>query len=204
MRKIQQLAFVALLLLANGISHAEQVTFSINAEIDHIYDPNNVLAEKLKLGDRLSSTYTFNTAIADSAPSTLYGFYNQLSNKGNGFSLNIESLSRSPISPRNVVFNSINTWNSSGDFYYAESKMRATAGNGITITFIGLEVFDVTGQALSDDKLTRVPPNITFARDKNLLISGTKAGAMEDFEIRAKIISIANFNDTRTVANQDY
>ena len=204
MQKIQQLAFVALILLVNGISYAEQVTFSINAEIDHIYDPNNVLAGKLKLGDKLSSTYTFNTAIPDSAPSALYGFYNQLNNKASGFSLKIDSLSRSPISSRNIVFNSVNTWNSNGDFYYAESKMRTAAGNGITITFIGLEVFDVTGQALSDDKLTPVPPNITFARDKNLLISGTNEGAMEDFEIRAKILSIANTNDTRTVANQDF
>ncbi|WP_455197206.1 hypothetical protein, partial [Kaarinaea lacus] len=87
-------------------------------------------------------------------------------------------------------FHSINTWNDQSDFFYVESKMYSPLGNGLTITFIGLEVFDVTGQALSSDELSHNPPIISHARDKNLLISGRADGSSEDFELRASISSI--------------
>jgi len=195
-----------IILISSGInfSYAEQVTFRIDAVIDHIYDPNNALANRLKLGDSLSSVYTFETTVPDSASSPVYGFYNQENSAGNGFSLNIKNLSPSPITSRNVAFHSINTWNNQGDFFYAESKMRSAVGNNLTITFIGLEVFDNTGHALSNDKLTSTPPNIKYARDKNILISGRAEGASEDFEIRAAIKSITNAKDRNTVASRDF
>lgn len=203
MRTIQKLLTLVLVFFAINISYAEQVTFKIEAAIDHIYDPDNALADRLKLGDSLDSIYTFDTNTPDTARSPVYGFYNQISNKSNGFSLIIENLSANPITSRNIDFHSINTWNSHGDFYYAESKIRSPIGNGITITFIGLEVFDSTGHALPDDKLTNTPPNITFARDKNLLISGRSENTSEDFEIRAKIKSIVNEKRQKTMASQD-
>ncbi|WP_455201443.1 hypothetical protein [Kaarinaea lacus] len=204
MRTIQKLLTLVIVFLAANIAYAEQVTFQIKAVVDHIYDPDNAMADRIKLGESLTSTYTFDTTIPDTASSPIYGFYNQANNKSNGFSLIIKKLSATPITSRNIDFHSINTWNSHGDFYYAESKMRSPVGNGITITYVGLEIFDITGQAIPDDKLTNIPPNISFARDKNLLISGRSDNAGEDFEIRAKIYSIVNAGRANTIASQDF
>jgi hypothetical protein len=191
------LSFIALAIvyLTGSWVYAATITYEIQAQVDHIYDPGNKLVQRIKPGDRLMGTYTFDTEVSDTASSPLYGFYNQKHNAANGFSLNIKALSSNAIRTRNTEFHSINTWNDQSDFYYVESKMYSPIGNGLTITFIGLEVFDVTGQALSSDKLTHNPPIISHARDKNLLISGRADGASEDFELRATISSIVLAED---------
>ena len=124
MRTIQQLLTITLIFSGINISYAEQATFRIEAVINHIYDSNSALADRLKLGDNLSGTYTFDTTIPDTASSPVYGFYNQVNGDSSGFNLVIKNLSPSPIKSRNVAFHTINTWNSHGDFYYAESKIR--------------------------------------------------------------------------------
>ncbi|KPJ96858.1 MAG: hypothetical protein AMJ55_01375 [Gammaproteobacteria bacterium SG8_15] len=191
------LSFIALALIYSTGSwvYAATITYEIQAEVDHIYDPGNKLAQRIKPGDHLSGSYTFDTEVSDTASSPLYGFYNQKHNTANGFSLKITALSSNAIRTRNTEFHSINTWNDQSDFYYVESKMYSPLGNGLTITFIGLEIFDVTGQALSSDKLTHSPPIISHARDKNLLISGRADGSSEEFELRAIISSIVLAED---------
>ena len=175
--------------------YAATITYEIQAQIDHIYDPSNKLVQRIKPGDHLTGSYTFDLEVSDSASSPLYGFYNQKHNAENGFSLRMKALSSNVIKARNTEFHSINTWNDQSDFFYVESKMYSPLGNGLTITFIGLEVFDVTGQALSSDKLSHNPPVIAYARDKNLLISGRADGSSEDFELRATISSIVLAED---------
>lgn len=204
MRTIQHFLTMILIFFGINLSYAEQVTFKIDAVIDHIYDSNNALADRLKLGEHLSGTYTFDTTIPDTETSPAYGFYNQVNSGSNGFNLEIRSLSPSLIKSHNLAFHSINTWNSHGDFYYAETKIRSPIGNGLTITFVGLEVFDSTGRALTNDKLTNAPPDITYARDKHLLISGIADGASEDFEIRATVTSIVNKKHIPTTASKDF
>ena len=100
MRTIRQLLAIVLTFSSISFSYAEQVAFNIEAVIDHIYDPNNALADQLKSGDSLTSIYTFDISIPDSANSPVYGFYNQVSSEANGFTLIIKNLSRSPITPQ--------------------------------------------------------------------------------------------------------
>ena len=201
MRTMQLLLAAVLLYFSSTAVYAERVIYEISAVVDHIYDPDNALAQRLKLGDNFSSTYTFEANIPDTAASPLYGFYNQAGNTSNGFALYIKSLSPNAITTKDVDFHSINTWNGQSDFYYVESKLYAPIGNGLAITFIGLEVFDSTGLALSSDKLSSVPPLITHARDKNMLISGRAEGASKDFELRASITLITEKN---TMARGDF
>lgn len=191
------LSFIVLtcIYLSGSWIYAAPITYEIQAQVDYIYDPGNKLVQRIKPGDNLTGTYTFDSAISDTASSPLYGFYNQKHNTENGFSLKITALSSNTIKTRNIDFHSINTWNDQSDFFYIESKMYAPLGNGLTITFIGLEIFDVTGQALSSDKLSHNPPIISHARDKNLLISGRADGSSEDFELRASISSIVLAGD---------
>lgn len=191
------LSFIVLTIiyLTGSWVSAAAITYEIQAKVDYIYDPGNKLVQRIKPGDNLTGSYTFDPEISDTASSPLYGFYNQKYNTENGFSLKITALSPNAIKTRNTEFHSINTWNDQSDFFYVESKMYSPLGNGLTITFIGLEVFDVTGQALSSDKLSHNPPIISHARDKNLLISGRADGSSEDFELRATISSIVLAED---------
>jgi hypothetical protein len=204
MRTTHFLLILALALFTGSAASADSVTFKIQATVDHIHDPDHVLAQRIRLGDTFSGTYSFDTNVSDTASSPLYGFYNQSNNNLSGFELRIKTLSAQAIKTRNTDFHSINTWNDQSDFYYVENKMYSPIGDGLAITFIGLEVFDVSGQALYTDQLTHNPPSISFARDKNILVSGRAENSTADFEFRATITSITLFTDKKTIAQQEF
>ena len=105
MRKFLKLLVLALIIFTGSLASAEKVTYEIQATVDHIHDPGHALAQRIKLGDNFSGTYSFDTNVPDTAESPLYGFYNQRNNNSSGFELHIKALSASSIKtppPRNA------------------------------------------------------------------------------------------------------
>ncbi len=105
------LSFIVLtcIYLTGSWVYAAAITYEIQAKVDYIYDPGNKLVQRIKPGDNLTGTYTFDPEISDTALSPLYGFYNQKHAAENGFTLKITALSSNAIKTRNTEFHSINT-----------------------------------------------------------------------------------------------
>lgn len=163
-------------------TYANQVTVTVTAQVDYVYDYQGVVGSEVTEGQLIQGTYTFDTAALDQDPSPETGFYSS-NTTGSGFDLSTGRFRfvTDPSHP-NIGISILDETNGI-DSYHVYSNQITTA-NGAIIYLISLDLFDPTETALSDALLHNVPPPLDAFADRTLTISGNY------FQIGATLLSL--------------
>jgi hypothetical protein len=165
---------------------AEMVTIAISGQITSVDDQYGHLENKIHVNDTFSGTYTYDSTMLDSNPSSTVGDYWYSSNLC-GVSLNIGGFNFKT-DPTNVNFlvevSNNNTLQS--DNYLLYSYNNLPLSNGVLVDHILWQLDDSTGTALSSDALPLTAPDLSKWNSSYLYIDSSRGG---EFTISATITS---------------
>jgi hypothetical protein len=170
-------------------AQATLITIQIEAVVDSVWDGGNYLEGKIKVGDTITGSYTYDSDMPDSAPETWLGKY-EYSQAPSGMYLDVGGF-KFETDPGNVDFNiyiSNDRLSPSGDIYSIVSNSNLPLSNGIKIGWMFWQLNDYSGQAISNTNLTLTAPILADWKSGNLLyIEGVPR--QTDFIIHAHVIS---------------
>ena len=147
---------VAYLVLGLGMANAQVITIGIEAVVKDVEDDDNHLEGRIKPGDLITGSYTYNTLTPDANPNGDTGDYWHndapygISLNAGGFILETD--------PANVNFlvEILNRGN--GDNYLLQSYNNVPLSNGVMGYHISWQLDDFSGQAISNTNLTDTAP----------------------------------------------
>ena len=167
----------ALMFTTSAMVLADTVTFEISATVHNVYDPDNGLQNSVMPGDKITGTYTIDTATPDSDPYPEYGHYifnsSASSSPQLGFDLivNGNSLKSDPTVPGHMY--EAHVMNSYSDHFGINSWGNMPLANGSTVDDIFIDLYDSYGQALSSSALTAQAPNVSAFEYHDIHVSGS-------------------------------
>jgi hypothetical protein len=169
------LIFVVALLSCAMPAKAELITIAISGHVTAVNDMYSNLNSQINIGDAITGTYTYDSAIADAAPSPESGLYY---NAGNpcGISLYIDGFDFKT-DPTNVDFLvSIGNWATGDKTYVLRSYNNLPLSSGDPIVHILWQLNDSTGTALSSDDLPLTAPDLSKWNVNGLTIDIARGG----------------------------
>jgi len=162
------LLVLTIVVLAPGLDKARAgiVKIRLEAEIAYLPDPGYLLDGKIKIGDKIEGTYTYDSSCWDSEPAENQGIYRH-SSSPYGFDLQLNDFTFRSDS-ENVDFRvSIGNNLYVSDWYLVRSDTILFGSddgiqveNGLDIGFIDWSLVDRSMTALSDDSLPSTAPSL--------------------------------------------
>ncbi len=200
--KIQFAAIFALIATLFGTPsvRAEWITIAISGQVEYVNDQLGNLQNQVHFGDTISGTYTYDSAIFDSNPSSAVGDYEYsvppagiwLTAGGFDFRTNAT----------NVNF-LVEILNDDGllnvDAYLIRSYNNSPLYGNVLVDEISWQLDDSTGTALSSVALPLTAPDMSKWSSNNLVITGPKIESIESFGIRATITSATLVPEPATI-----
>jgi hypothetical protein len=158
---------------------AQLITISITGQVSSVIDEGG-LDGKIHIGDSVTGTYTYNSAVPDLDPCSIWGRYENTSPPAGiwlecgGFDFRTD--------PCNVRFvigvengtPGVNLW---ADDYHIESYNNLPLSNGRLLNIISWKLIDLTKTALSSDACPTTAPDFSKWGDRGTLcIDGMRGG----------------------------
>jgi len=173
-------------------TQAALIEIAIEAEVDYLNDPGNLLEGNVNIGDIINGVYIYDSDAIDSEPSMpYYGSYNFFQ-QPYGILLEINDL-YFETDPSNTDFHIGITNDDPWDVYNIISDNNLPILNNVPVKTIQWELQDYSEQALSDISLPISAPVLNDWPDENwLTITGggdPKMGEGPGFGIGAEVIS---------------
>lgn len=202
--KSAKLFAVLLMFTPFTILFAQPVTFEISATVYNISDPGNAFQNSVAPGDKITGTYTIDTATPDSDPDPQFGHFvfdtlpTASPQLGFDFILNNYSLKSDPTIAGHMY--EAHTMNSSSDHFGIGSWGNVALPNGSSVDDIFLDMYDSSGQALSTDALNAQAPNVSAFEWHDVHVSGNTYNG-NYYYIDAKIDSIQAVGEQCVPAN---
>ncbi len=160
------------------------VTIEIEAVVDDVSDPHNLLGGTVEVSDTITGWYTYDTSTADSNPLENYAAYWYYSPPC-AISLAVGGLDFTT-NPNDVNYRiAISNGYQSRDTYSLRSINNLPLPNGTLVEDIYWLLEDSTEAAVSTDALSTSPPVLDDWQFNRLLISGPSRG--ESFSILAHV-----------------
>ena len=142
-------------------AQAEPITIAIEAKVDSVEDRDGYLGGKIKPGDIITGTYTYDSSTPDSSPSDpIQGNYWHYAPPA-GISLTVGGFDfrTDPSSVEFCIL--IRNNNMSGyDIYGIDSRNNVPLSNGTLVGYILWQLNDPTAGALASDGLPTTPPSL--------------------------------------------
>ncbi|HEY5602669.1 MAG TPA: hypothetical protein VIM41_06135 [Gammaproteobacteria bacterium] len=197
----------ALMLNTSAMVLADTVTFEITATVYNVYDPGNGLQGSVFPGDKITGTYTIDTATFDNDPNPEFGYYvfnsttTHSPQLGFDLTLNDHSFKSDPATSGHMY--QAYVMNSSSDHFGLASWGNMPLANGSTVDNIFIDLYDPSGQALASDALTQQAPNVPAFQYHDIHVSGSAYNS-NYYYLDAKIdaIQVAGGQCTPGNANQ--
>ena len=174
-------------------AQAEPITIAIEAVVDRVDDPSSYLGGKIKTGDIIAGTYTYDSSTLDSNPSPSVGDYQHFDPPA-GIFLSVGGFDFQT-DPANVYFlievANDHPWfdpDINKDNYLLISYNNLPLSNDTLVDDISWQLDDRSGQALSNTSLPLTAPVLGDWQDGNSLrVEGVPR--QTDFFIDAHVIS---------------
>jgi hypothetical protein len=140
-------------------AHAALITIGIEAVVDYVNDPDNLLEGKVNIGDIIIGSYAYDTSTPDTNPASDVGEYLHFSPPCGvlfmvgGFTFMSD--------PNNTNFGVGVTNNYQGlmqDYYGFGSRNNLSLSNGVLVEYISWSLSDYSGTALSSTALPTTAP----------------------------------------------
>jgi len=140
---------------------AELITIAISGQVTGVDDPSGHFGGQITVGNPITGTYTYDTAILDSNPDPMAGYYSY-STAPAGIHLAIGNFEFKTDSTH-VAF-TIGVTNNNllgGDVYWLDSSHNLPLPNGTLVQYISWQLNDPAGTALSNDALPLTAPDLS-------------------------------------------
>jgi hypothetical protein len=182
MRRVIITIGLAVLMIGFGkTTQADWVTIQVEGMVDRVEDYGNYLGGKVIVGSKMTGWYTYDTSVPDTEPWEKVGHYPQ-NNSPAGIHFEIEGFSFN--SNHNALDFHLDITNDNAAYLgdYQDVYQFRSYGNmpfieGVPINFIGMELLDYSGNALSSDALPTMAPNLDLWQWNGLdIISDRKFG----------------------------
>jgi len=159
-KRLWKIIFAVLFLALPAASYGELITISISGYVTSVSDKYGNLEDKIHVNNILTGTYTFDSEMSDSNPSSTVGDY-QYNVSPAGISLSCGGFVFKT-DPANVSFLvEVGNDSSTGDSYVVISYNNLSLSNGVLVDYISWQLDDSTGTALSSDALPLCAPDLT-------------------------------------------
>lgn len=145
-----------------------QVVVKVVAQIDTIKDPSGILScTNVKLGDKITLVYTYDASVSDSDSDPEWGEYIFLGQQASAIvSLNgaiAKSLPIKNYASKDYAYTSIlnsSPWEGIDQYVFRYARM-SSFSCGAQLGVVGFNLFDMSGQAFSDDSLPSSAPSLS-------------------------------------------
>ena len=188
MKKTIVIATIGSLALFVSHAHSALIEIAIEAEITGVSDSGNLLEGNVNVGDIITGSYRYDSETPDSSPiDPIVGRYWCYSIPY-GISLNVGDLlfQADPASVEFLVL-VVNNNSLGHDIYGVVSYNNHIVDKNLHVDSISFTLKDYSGQALIDDNLPILPPQIEEYNDENyLVIAGGREGG---YGISARVFS---------------
>lgn len=153
--------------------------------MDYVEDNGNYLEGQINPGDIITGTYTYDSTALDQSSDDIYGLYHFYDPPA-GIFLTVGGFDFATASDVDCYVDIINNGPSFGhDSFRVSSQCNLPLSNGaMMVEWIGWQLNDNTGSALSSDALPTTAPILDQWQDNLLLLETPTA-----FEIRAHVTS---------------
>jgi len=167
-------------------AQAYLITIEIEAEIDFVGDPYNLLGGNIQVGDTITGSYTYESTTPDSNPLPNGGDYWHYQSPCGVF-LSVSGFEfRTDLENVEFLVEIINNYPPDDD-YLLRSYNNLPLSNGTSVDHISWWLYDPTGNALSSYVLPTTPPVLDDWQENRLLIHGPLRGI--SFGIEAHVTS---------------
>jgi hypothetical protein len=184
---------IALLLTTSQRASAapdRTVTVAITAQVETVDDPGGLLCVALAPGDNIAGTYTYTLGAADTNDADFVADY-VYSAPPNGIALQLAGATTgTDPSNTNFIVELVNDHPSGGDNYLLRSFSNVPLSCGAPVDHIAWQLDDPTGEALSNTKLTKMPPRLgDFQSIFGLTVEGSDPLSGSFYFVRAHVTS---------------
>ncbi|MCK5173581.1 MAG: PEP-CTERM sorting domain-containing protein [Planctomycetes bacterium] len=179
---------IAYLVLGLGMANAQVITIGIEAVVDYVSDFDNHLEGRIKPGDLITGSYTYNTLTPDSSSNPdIGGYFHDSSPYGMSLSVGGFVFETDPTNVDFLV--SINNGVYGEDGYLLRSYNNSPLSNGVLLEGMSWQLDDSSAQAMSSTELpTTAPVLADWESIFGLQVRGHK-GSSFDFYFDAHVTS---------------
>jgi len=171
------------------------ITIKIVAQVQGVDDTYNLLGGAIKVGDKITGKYIYESGQPDSDPDPSHGFYVYTSSTF-GMDLKAGGL-EFKTNPNNVIFG-FEIFNDVGcDAFTVGSAENLQLSNGMLVDSIVWQLFDTAQTALSSDALLTTAPVLSDWDYNSLTIYGSEPSSYHSFGI------FANVNKVTKIRSRD-
>ncbi len=178
--------------LSTGPAGGPEGTFEITAEVFDVHDPVNALGGQVMPGSRITGTLRIDVTTEDLNPDPASGHYPHVLQPGFGFVLNGGSLNfESETEAVPLIVDIDNERFGPYDRYEVHAVGGTWGPQGEELGYIDLFLEDFDGNALSNDLLSEMGPNLAlFDGLRDLQIKGHVSGQSETWYIHAELLEM--------------